>query len=74
MDQTCLRKVLLTTFKKRRKMIRQSYKDIAAKDEVIFSERFPTKRPDELHPAQFVERAIVMYGSKVQADINFTEN
>ena len=63
-DEGSLRKVLLTTFNRRRKMIRQSFKDVAAKDEVVIPEKWSTKRPDELHPVQFVELTIAMYGTK----------
>jgi hypothetical protein len=65
-DESCLRKVLLTTFNRRRKMIRQSLKDVAAADGVAIPEKWSTKRPDELHPAEFIDLTVAMYGTKLE--------
>lgn len=65
-DEACLRKVLLTTFNRRRKMIRQSLKDVAAADDVSIPQKWSTKRPDELHPAEFIDLTIAMYGTKAE--------
>ena len=65
-DDSCLRKVLLTTFNRRRKMIRQSLKDVAAADGVAIPEKWSTKRPDELRPAEFIDLTVAMYGTKAE--------
>ncbi len=51
------------SFNKRRKMLRQSLKELALEDNVTIPEKWSTLRPDQLNPQQFIELTIDMYGT-----------
>jgi 16S rRNA (adenine1518-N6/adenine1519-N6)-dimethyltransferase len=64
-----LRRVLAFSFRMRRKMLRHSLKELLAevnagsgKGQVFLSERWETKRPEQLYPLDFVDLTKEIYG------------
>ena len=51
-------------FRQRRKMMRQSLKDLLLTEELVLPERWATKRPEELRPEEFIQLTIDVYGKK----------
>jgi hypothetical protein len=50
-----LLQVLTTSFQQRRKMLRQSLKNLLASRDMTLPEEWATRRPEELSPPEFVE-------------------
>jgi 16S rRNA A1518/A1519 N6-dimethyltransferase RsmA/KsgA/DIM1 with predicted DNA glycosylase/AP lyase activity len=61
-DGNHLRKVLSAAFRQRRKMIRQSLKDLALLEGLQISDKWATKRPEELRPEQFIDLTLDLFG------------
>jgi ribosomal RNA small subunit methyltransferase A len=57
-----LRAVLLNSFRQRRKMMRQSLKELLQQEGLTLPEKWGTMRPEELKPAEFVELTIDLFG------------
>lgn len=58
-------RVLSESFQHRRKMLRQSLKELLQGSDCIvteLSEKWATKRPEQLTPEQFIELTIDIYG------------
>eukprot|EP00981_Chlorochromonas_danica_P000794 scaffold192_cov320-Ochromonas_danica.AAC.5 len=64
-----LRKVVTTSFRQRRKMLRQSLKDLIATEELFLPETWATKRPEEISPGEFLALTREMYKGKLPADL-----
>ncbi len=65
-DPLYLKKVIHTAFRQRRKMIRASLKELIATDGLSLPEKWAQLRPEQLHPAQFIELTNDLYqNSKV---------
>ena len=59
-----LRKIVTMAFRQRRKMMRQSLKDLLLSEALVLPARWATKRPEELRPEEFIQLTIDVYGSK----------
>lgn len=63
-DGNNLRKVITCAFQQRRKMLRSSLKDLIKKDKLHpLSEKWDSKRPEELKPEEFIALTKEMYGA-----------
>eukprot|EP01038_Epipyxis_sp_PR26KG_P016707 gene16707-22854_t len=63
-----LRKVVNTAFRQRRKMMRQSLKELMIQDNLIIPDRWATLRPEQLIPEQFIELTADLYGEASQVE------
>eukprot|EP00605_Chrysophyceae_sp_TOSAG23-4_P000447 GSChrysophyteH1.ASY1.ANO1.505.1 assembled CDS len=63
-----LRKVLVTAFQKRRKMLRSSLKQLVKKEELSagIPEKWATRRPESLTPVEFVQLTAALYGDQAR--------
>lgn len=59
-----LRRIVTMAFRQRRKMMRQSLKDLLLSEALVLPDRWATKRPEELRPEEFIQLTIDVYGSK----------
>jgi len=59
-----LRKIVTMAFRQRRKMMRQSLKDLLLSEALVLPDRWATKRPEELRPEEFIQLTIDVYGGK----------
>lgn len=59
-----LRKVLTTAFRQRRKMMRQSLKELLLEDGLTIPEKWATMRPEQLQPVDFVQLTADLYGER----------
>lgn len=57
-----LRMVLSASFHQRRKMMRQSLKQLLTTHSIELPERWATRRPEELYPLEFVELTAELFG------------
>lgn len=59
-----LRRIVTMAFRQRRKMMRQSLKDLLLSEALVLPDRWATKRPEELRPEEFIQLTIDVYGTK----------
>jgi ribosomal RNA small subunit methyltransferase A len=65
-DPLYLKKVIHTAFRQRRKMLRASLREVINADGLTLPEKWAQLRPEQLHPAQFIELTNDLYqNSKV---------
>jgi len=57
-----LRRVLTTAFRQRRKMMRQSLKDLLKQEQVVLPEKWATMRPEQLKPEEFIQLTVDLFG------------
>ena len=57
-----LRRVITTAFRQRRKMMRQSLKELLRADELSLPDRWGTLRPEQLRPEEFLQLTVDLYG------------
>jgi hypothetical protein len=67
-----LRRIVTMAFRQRRKMMRQSLKDLLLSEALVLPDRWATKRPEELRPEEFIQLTIDVYGSKKDEQIRNT--
>lgn len=64
-----INRVVTTAFRQRRKMLRQSLKELIATEELVLPEHWATKRPEEISPGDFLALTREMYKGKLPADL-----
>ena len=57
-----LRKVVVLSFQQRRKMLRQSLKELLKADNLQLPEKWGALRPEQLKPVDFIRLTIDLYG------------
>jgi 16S rRNA (adenine1518-N6/adenine1519-N6)-dimethyltransferase len=60
-----LRRLLLTSFQQRRKMLRKSLKDLLQNEGLELPEEYQTKRPEELSPEDFLRLTTDLFGENI---------
>lgn len=63
-DGNNLRKVVSIAFRQRRKMMRQSLKDLIVQEGLHIPDKWATKRPEELRPEQFIDLTFDLFGGR----------
>ena len=63
-----LRRVLTTAFRQRRKMMRQSLKELLLRDGLVIPDKWATMRPEQLQPVDFVHLTTDLYGEATEAE------
>jgi 16S rRNA A1518/A1519 N6-dimethyltransferase RsmA/KsgA/DIM1 with predicted DNA glycosylase/AP lyase activity len=69
-DGDHLRRILTATFQQRRKMLRQSMKDLLNTEKLVIPDKWATKRPEELTPTDFIQLTIDLFGENLQPPRN----
>eukprot|EP01041_Mallomonas_annulata_P003998 gene3998-7968_t len=59
-----LRRILLASFQKRRKMLRQSLKDLLLLEGLTMPEKWSTMRPEQLKPEEFLQLTADIFGKQ----------
>ena len=69
-DGDQLRKVITEAFRKRRKMMRQSLKELLNQEGLELSQKWAERRPEQLSPSDFLELTRDLFKNKVKNNDN----
>lgn len=66
-------RVVSLSFRQRRKMLRQSLKQLLEVDGLVMPDRWATMRPEAISPAQFLQLTRELYQGRLPSDVGHPE-